>query len=356
MAKTKLSKKSPAKKSPVKKASTKKSPLKKSSPKKATSKKAPAKKSSAKKVASKKSPPKKATSKKSESASFPEMYKGLRSVSEIEIIRRDADKYLSGRKVKTVEVLKPKALVGTLTQGELKKVLIGNEISAVTRYGMSLVFELSKNIGCFVVTLGEGGQLRRHIPSENRDSSYLLILSFLKGGQLRINSHLEDTQIRFFKTDKQADGLLEIKGKGMDSVNTPIPKELFVGLIRSQNEDRVIKEVLQDPDFIVGLSDIYCDEVLYKSGLKYDRQLKTIPDIKLILLLRNMVETLYEAIKYRGTTLEGGFFCDLDGTAGSYQDYLQVYGRDGELTSTLYEVEKARFKKSWAYFCPILQT
>lgn len=344
-----VTKKKPAPKKPIKKPILKKAPkvakkapktLPKVLPKTATKKAAP--------KASKKSSPK-------PSAKVSSRPQGAISISEVEIIRRDSDKVFSGRKIQSVEVLNAKALVSPMTQGELKKLLIGNEIITVNRYGVSIVLEFPKNVGWLSITLGEGGQIRKHSTSDAKDNSCALIFGFTKGGQLRINSHLGDTKIRFLKPEKQSEAIFELKGSGLDLIDSPIPKEIFVGFLRNQAKEKTIKEVLLDFNFAIGLGDVYSDEALHKSGLKYNRTIGNIPDIKLILLLRNLSETLYEAMKYRGTTLENGFFCDITGQPGTFQEHLQVYGRDGELTSILHDVEKKRFQNRWTYYCPAIQ-
>ncbi len=322
-----------------------KKPVKKASPKKVLPKKKPApSKKALQKPSTKKSQP------KASQPPQPPAPLGAISISEIEIIRRDTDKYVSGRRVQAIEVSNTKALVSPLTLAELRSNLVGADINSVSRYGMTIILEFAKGAGSLGIELGNGGQLRRHTEKAPKDKANVMVLTFTKGGQLRVNSHLDDTRIQLYTSERP----LKPSETGLDLID-PIPKELFVAHIRNQPPEKTIKEVLTDSNFLIGLGDIYSDEILYKCDLKYDRPVGDIPDIKLVLMVRNLRELLYEVIKHRGTTLPSGYFCDLEGYSGMYQEQLEVYGRDGELTSSLHEVEKDKFKGRYTYFCRAVQ-
>ena len=88
-----------------------------------------------------------------------------------------------------------------------------------------------------------------------------------------------------------------------------------------------MKVLLMDQKFISGLGNIYSDEVLFAAGLRYDRVSDTLSSQEVRRLYRAIQETLQEAIKARGTTLDDDAYLDLFGKPGAYQDELKVYGR-----------------------------
>ena len=59
-----------------------------------------------------------------------------------------------------------------------------------------------------------------------------------------------------------------------------------------------------DQKFISGLGNIYSDEVLFAAGLRYDRVSDTLSSQEVRRLYRAIQETIQEAIKLRGTTLD----------------------------------------------------
>ena len=57
-------------------------------------------------------------------------------------------------------------------------------------------------------------------------------------------------------------------------------------------------------------------------------------------------------IKYRGTTLEDRPWADLFGEPGTFDQHLQVYGKDGELSPrSRSPIQRVKFKGDWTYFC-----
>ena len=354
--------KKPAKKitkKPAAKPALKKSAIKKPAAKPALKKpaiKKPAAKSALKKPAPKPKIKKPALKKP---APKPETYRGPKgsvSIVEIEILRRDIDRAFGGKKIKRVEVLNPKSMETKIKPNNLSSILVETEVLSVSREGTALFIEFTKGYGSLAVVLGEGGQIVRHSAREAVNPATALILTFTQGGQLRINSHLGDTKIYYYKSENQGEGARDLRGTGIDLVEVPIPWSLFLRRLREQSQNFSIKELLLDPVFMVGLGDIYSDEILYKCGLKYSTPLKDIPDKKVILLLQAAVGTLHEAEKHRGTTLPGSYFCDLEGKPGNYQKYLNVYGREGEMTPfSMHEIIRKRFQNRWTYFCPKIQ-
>src|SRR3989475_7687046 len=88
-----------------------------------------------------------------------------------------------------------------------------------------------------------------------------------------------------------------------------------------------MKQLLMDQKFISGLGNIYSDEVLFAAGLRYDRVSDTLSSQEVRRLYRAIQETLQDAIKARGTTLDDEAYVDLFGKPREYQHELKVYGR-----------------------------
>jgi formamidopyrimidine-DNA glycosylase len=118
-----------------------------------------------------------------------------------------------------------------------------------------------------------------------------------------------------------------------------------------------MKELLADEKFIVGLGDLYSDEILFTSGLRYDRQSDKLSSQDVRRLYRSLMETLQEAVKLRGTSIGEHEFTDLTGQPGTYQVELKVYEREGEFCRRCrHDIQRVGFNGIDTYFCPQCQT
>ena len=118
-----------------------------------------------------------------------------------------------------------------------------------------------------------------------------------------------------------------------------------------------MKSLLMDQKFICGLGNIYSDEILFTAGLRYDRMSNTLSSQEVRRLYRAIQETMQEAIRYRGTTLDDEAYVDLFGEPGEYQKELKVYGRAGEpCRRCRTPIKSVRLGNRSAYFCPQCQS
>ena len=91
-----------------------------------------------------------------------------------------------------------------------------------------------------------------------------------------------------------------------------------------------LKPLLMDQKFLAGIGNIYSDEILWGAGLKWDRESDSLSAQEVRRLYRAMVETLQDAVKYRGSSLADEQYVDLYGKPGEFQHHHNVYARDGE--------------------------
>ena len=124
-------------------------------------------------------------------------------------------------------------------------------------------------------------------------------------------------------------------------------------------EDRkeAMKRLLADQNFVVGLGDLYSDEILFASGLRYDRPSNELSSQDVRRLYRSLMETLQDAVKARGTSLKDTQFTDLGGVSGQYQSELKVFEREGESCRRCRSsIIKESFDGKDTYFCPQCQS
>jgi len=94
---------------------------------------------------------------------------------------------------------------------------------------------------------------------------------------------------------------------------------------RSRKLKRAIKLFIMDGSIVVGVGNIYANEVLFKAGIHPQKAAGKVSKIKYQQLVEAIKSVLSEAIQAGGTTLKD--FRKADGKPGYFQQDLKVYGR-----------------------------
>jgi formamidopyrimidine-DNA glycosylase len=147
-----------------------------------------------------------------------------------------------------------------------------------------------------------------------------------------------------------ADALPDLAILGLDPLEQPVSWTTF-GQLLAQT-DAKLKTLLMDDTFIVGIGEVYADEILFDAGLRFDRSSRSLSTQEIRRLYRSLVETLHDAVKYRGTSLSDDNYVDVFGEPGGYGEHLQVYGREGELSPrSRSPILRVKFGGRWTYYC-----
>ncbi len=146
------------------------------------------------------------------------------------------------------------------------------------------------------------------------------------------------------------DEIPELAELGVDPVDKPMSWTRFGEMLLSRKAK--LKPLLMDQKFIAGLGNIYTDEILFNAGLRYDRTTDSLSTQEIRRLYRALVETLHDAIKYRGSTLADEQYLDLNGAPGEFQHHHNVYAREGEACRRCRTpVVKTRSNSRGTYYC-----
>lgn len=268
---------------------------------------------------------------------------------EIEILRRDLEREVAGKKIKEVEVQVAKPVRRNRSRAKFVEKLEGHKIEKVTRIGVTLLLELDED-QILVVEMADGGQLRRHANKDDVDDDNALTITFTQHGQLRLVDHGGETAMYVVNADDMPDTVPSIMDLGIDPVETPMSWQDFAEVLLGF--DGELRQLLTNPAVIVGLSDLYADEILFNAGLRFDRTTGTLSAQEIRRLYRAVVETLHDAMKYSGTHVPANEFVDVFGEPGSYQDHLSVWGKDGELSPRSRKpIARTKYKGTWIYYC-----
>ncbi len=254
--------------------------------------------------------------------------RALPELPEVETIRRELDREVVGRKVKTVEVSGSRSIRRHRGPAKFRALLEGRTITGIERKGKYLILRLDAG-SVLVVHLGMSGQLLRvKSAKEPKPKHTHVVITFTQGGQLRFVDPRTFGEMFVTQADELEKEVPELAHLGFDPVDDVMSWTHFGELLHAREVK--LKTLLMDQEFVAGIGNIYSDEILFAAGLRHDRSSESLTSQEVRRLYRAMLETLQDAIKHRGSSLGDEQYKDLFGDVGDFQSLHKVYNREGE--------------------------
>ena len=272
---------------------------------------------------------------------------------EVEVVRRDLEREITGRRIKSVEVDGMRSVRRHHNRKQFISRLEGRKIVSVERRGKYILCRLDGD-DVLVIHLGMSGQLLRAKSSrETRPKHTHVVITFQQGGQLRFVDPRTFGEMFVTETDALSK-VSELAHLGLDPLEAPMSWEHFGSLISQKHMK--LKALLMDQKLLAGIGNIYSDEILWGAGLRWDRMSDSLSAQEVRRLYRSMVETLQDAVKYRGSSLADEQYVDLFGKPGEYQLHHNVYAREGEACRRCRQViVRERVGGRSTFFCAACQ-
>ncbi len=161
---------------------------------------------------------------------------------------------------------------------------------------------------------------------------YIRAIFFLNNGYQVGFSDLRRFGKIILVEDGNVEKLKEIKELGPEPLEISFKE--FKGLfnppsprLRRAKKGR-IKQVLMDPAFIVGIGNIYSDEILWDAGYHPLSRVENLKDKDLKKLFASIKKILNKAIKYKGDSIDD--YRLPSGEKGKYQDVQYAYQQTGK--------------------------
>jgi formamidopyrimidine-DNA glycosylase len=276
---------------------------------------------------------------------------------EVEVMRRDLEKDVVGRRIKTAEVKSSRNAMRVIRRHGKRKDftsrLEGHKLTKIERRGKYILVHLDS--GDVVVThFGMSGQFQRGNGRMALEPHTHVVITFQQGGDLRFVDPRTFGEM-FVSGGDEIGKVKELQHIAIDPLDQVFTWPTFQYLLAQRAAK--MKQLLMDQKFISGLGNIYSDEVLFAAGLRYDRVSDTLSSQEVRRLYRAIQETLQEAIKLRGTTLDDEAYVDLFGKPGEFQTELKVYGREGlPCRRCRTPIQTVKVSQRTSYFCPQCQS
>ena len=276
---------------------------------------------------------------------------------EVEVMRRDLERDVVGRRIKQAEVKGTRNAMRVIRRHAKRRDftsrLDGRKIQKIDRRGKYLLMSLDSG-DVLVVHFGMSGQFHRGTGRIALPAHTHVVLTFQQGGDLRFADPRTFGEMFVAATDELGK-IKELQHLAIDPLDQVFTWPTFQYLLTQRATK--MKQLMMDQKFISGLGNIYSDEVLFAAGLRYDRMSDTLSSQEVRRLYRAIQETMQEAIKARGTTLEDEAYVDLFGKPGEFGPELKVYGREGlPCRRCRTPIQSVKISQRSSYFCPQCQS
>lgn len=282
---------------------------------------------------------------------------------EVETIKRGLAKNIIGKKIAGFDSDWKKMI--NLPLPAYRRIVTGKQIKAISRRAKMIVIDLSgdwhlwfhlKMTGQLVFSGGKkcvvGGHPIREGFSCGPTKFTHATFQFSDKSHLYFNDVRKFGWVRLYRS-KELAAKLEAMKLGPEPLNPEFTLELLQKLLKKKPNNK-IKAFLMDPQNVVGLGNIYSDEVCFFAGVRPDRRVKSLKEAEIKLLFQGIKKILAEAIKYEGTSFSD--YVNALGEAGAYTKKLKVYQRFGQKCYRCGgKVSRMKFGGRTSHFCPLCQ-
>ncbi len=265
---------------------------------------------------------------------------------EVETIKRQLNRKIKGKKIKTVEVRLPRFVKYPLKK--FKQIVIGAKIGNVSRRAKLLIIELS-NEYYLVIHLKLTGQL---IFNSQPTKHTHLIYYFTDGSHLVHNDLRQFGFVKVIPKKELADFLAKEK-YGPEPLTKEFTLKLFRELL-SKRKKAKIKPLLMDQTWLAGIGNLYSDEILFLAKILPYRKAETLKETEIKRIYQGIKKILALAVSRRGSSSDQ--YVDAVGQKGNYLPLVKVYRREGKpcyLCGT--KIERLKIGGRSAHFCPKCQ-
>ncbi len=247
---------------------------------------------------------------------------------EAEVLRRELEREVVGKRVRAVEV----RTAGVLqpwhrTRPEFAKLLTDRRVGAVRRIGVRLLIDLDDD-RTWLIDPGPMGSLHVEAPDATVKAPTHAAIRFTAGGSLHLSDAGKPVALRTgVLPTADADSEAEVAPGAIDLLADPPPWQDFAR--RLADPDEPVRLGLADPRRFVGLGAVSSDEILWEAGLRPDRLPSSLTAQEFRRLYRSAQEVLVAAMKASGSVLEE---MDPDSAVdedGAPAGHLNVHGREG---------------------------
>lgn len=273
---------------------------------------------------------------------------------EVEVVRRGLAEHVSGRAVRSVDVLHARAV--RRQTGPLGAALVGRTVQCVSRRGKYLWLPFDDGTA-LVAHLGMSGQLLMQ-PSTAADERHLRVRMRFDDDGRELRFVDQRTFGGLMSTELVEDGRggrvpADIVHIARDPLDPFFDDDSFITRLRGK--DTEIKRALLDQALVSGIGNIYADESLWRSRLHGRRLTGGISRAKASELLGHVRDVMTDALAQGGTSFDA-LYVNVNGESGYFDRSLDAYGQEGEPCHRCGNtIRREHFMNRSSFFCPRCQ-
>lgn len=263
---------------------------------------------------------------------------------EVETVKETLKLKLIGKKIKDVKIYYD----GIIAYPEIKefsKQIKNLPIKDINRRGKWLMFDLDKYY--LLSHLRMEGKYFFKTKGDKLDNHEHVVFSLDSNEELRYRDTRKFGKMYLLKKE-DINNVGPIKDLGLEPWDTNLTKEYLKDKYKTKKLP--IKTVLLDQSIIVGIGNIYADEILFLSKLNPLIKCCDLKDDDLENIIKYTKEVLEKAIKLGGTTIRT--YTSVDGVHGRFQNELLVHGKDNDSCPACGQaIKKIRVGGRGTYYC-----
>lgn len=300
---------------------------------------------------------------------------------EVESLRRSLQAYVLDQKILKVEVRLPKLVSGRGTKRlddvskavHFQKFLQGKTILSLERRAKNLIFGLSDG-GVLLVHLKMTGQLvfvpkttRNQVATKTGDikpvigghpimesekslpHKHTYVIFELSEGNLYYNDTRQFGYLLPFVSLDEVISAGHFSGLGLEPLSSEFTESEFTRRLGLKKGN--LKKVFLDQSVVVGLGNIYCDEVCFQAGVRPTRMVQTLSPEEVSALYQAIISVIPKAVELGGSSVANYLLAD--GSRGNYAREHKVYKRGGKPCLVCNQtLEQTRLAGRTTVFCP----
>lgn len=299
---------------------------------------------------------------------------------EVQTVVNELNRKLRGRKIKRVAVHAAKLVsvgpntvsnvrdVEQKTVNQFVKLLTGRKFASVRRRGKMLIFDVDGPL-TLLAHLKMTGQFifEDKVLAKKTESKYRLlnklnaplvklpskhthvVFYFTDGSTLYFNDIRKFGYLRVV-LDKDIEKVKEFREYGPEPLEKSFTLEVFREALKNRKKTP-IKLALMDTKVVVGIGNIYSDEILFHARVRPDRKVESLTSRELKAIFEQIKPVLLTGIKYKGSSV--GDFVRTDGKWGSMGKHHYVYGRKNQpCLSCATMISSMKLGGRTSCFCP----
>ena len=234
---------------------------------------------------------------------------------------------------------------------KLKKELKNKKIKKIWRRGKNIIFDLSDDYSLLVHQKMTGHFLYDNWNKEDKYNSYIHLKFFLDNGRVLAFSDLRKfAKVQLQKTESLIE---EISSLGPEPLEKSFTFNKFKEALK--NKRGKIKQVLMRQEVIVGIGNIYADEILWETKIHPFKDVSKLTEKQLKDIYQSMKKTLKKALKMGGTSTSD--YRDIRGEKGTFGKVIKAYRREGKpCYRCKTKLQRKKINTRSTCFCPQCQT